>query len=244
MKLVIDIGNTRCKWAIFDGENLIIKRITNDFTLSEISKILIDFGEVRQVIISSVRDFPQACRDALAKQTDYLLELSHQTSIPIINRYKTPNTLGLDRLAASVGATSAFPGKPLLVIDAGTAITIDFVSSANEFIGGNISPGITTRFRALNQFTGKLPRVDLKEDFEILGTDTVSAIRAGVQQGVIFEIDSYIAHYTEQFPDLVTILTGGDAPFLAGKIKTTAVILEDLTLKGLHEILVFNNKNS
>ncbi|WP_372776262.1 type III pantothenate kinase [Mangrovibacterium sp.] len=244
MKLVIDIGNTRCKWAIFDDGILIIKRITTDFTPQIVAQILGEFGEVGQAIISSVRDFPQACRDLLAERTDYFVELTHQTSIPIINRYKTPNTLGLDRLAASVGASSAFPGKPLLVIDAGTAITIDFVSAANEFIGGNISPGITTRFRALNQFTGKLPEVDLQDDFEILGTDTISAIRAGVQQGVIFEIDSYIDHYSEQFPELVTVLTGGDALFLAGKIKTTVEIIEDLTLKGLLEILAFNSNNS
>ncbi|WP_163718205.1 type III pantothenate kinase [Mangrovibacterium lignilyticum] len=240
MNLVIDIGNTRCKWAIFDKRNLIVQDTAKTFDLHLLGQIIASHEGIDQAILSSVREFPKECRDTLAEHTDYFIELTHQTPTPIVNRYKTPQTLGLDRLAAAVGASISFPGTPLLVIDAGTAITIDFVSASNEFMGGNISPGIETRFRALNHFTGQLPLVDLKSEFVGLGVDTISAIRAGVQKGVIFEIESYIKEYKEKYTELTTVLTGGHCQFIAQHLQAPVQLIDDLTLKGLLEILLFN----
>ncbi|RKD86062.1 type III pantothenate kinase [Mangrovibacterium diazotrophicum] len=240
MNLVIDIGNTRVKWALFRDRELVTQDSAPELTLHVLGQIIGDFHDVKLAILSSVKEFPKECRDLLTEVTDLFIELNHNTPTPIVNRYRTPETLGLDRLAAAIGASTAFPGDPLLIIDAGTAITIDLVSPANEYLGGNISPGIETRFRALNQFTGKLPLIQLKNDFEPLGGDTESAIRAGVQQGVIFELESYIAHYKKVYPELVVVLTGGHSNFLMKHIGAELKQIENLTLTGLLEILMFN----
>lgn len=242
MNLVIDIGNTRTKWAIFDKRELVTHDFASEFDLHLLGQIFQNYSEVKQAILSSVKSFPQECHNLLAAQTDCFIELTHDTLVPIVNRYKTPETLGLDRLAAAIGASAKFPGKPLLIIDAGTAITIDLVSPSNEYLGGNISPGIETRYRALNQFTGKLPLVEIKEDFELLGQDTESAIRAGVQQGVIFEIESYVNHYRKKYPDLTTVITGGHAAFITKHITLPAEQIDNLTLIGLNEILMHNTE--
>ena len=240
MNLVIDIGNTRVKWALFRDREIVKQDSAPEFTLHLLGQILSDSHDVKLAILSSVKEFPKECRDLLTEVTDLTIELNHNTHTPIVNRYKTPETLGLDRLAAAIGASSAFPGDPLLIIDAGTAITIDLVSPANEYLGGNISPGIETRFRALNQFTGKLPLIRLNNEFDILGSDTESAIRAGVQQGVIFEIESYIAHYKKVYPELTVVITGGHSSFLKKHIRAELKQIENLTLIGLNEILKFN----
>jgi len=244
MNLVIDIGNTRIKWAVFNSRHLLAHDHTDELTLQLLGQIFHNFSDINQAILASVRDFPTDCRNLLNEQTDFFIELSHHTPVPIVNRYKTPQTLGLDRLAAAVGAAANFPGRPLLIIDAGTAITIDFVSPSGEYLGGNISPGIGTRYRALNQFTGKLPLVELKDEFWILGDDTESAIRAGVQQGVIFEIESYITHYKKTDSDLVVVLTGGDSAFITRHLKSDVDQMADLTLRGLDEILIFNSNEA
>lgn len=240
-RLIIDIGNTRCKWTIFEGQEMQQVHFASEFSATLLGHIFSENQEIKEAILSSVRDFPSECRDILTLQTDFFIELSHHTPVPIVNRYKTPETLGLDRLAAAIGAAALYPGKPLLVIDAGTAITIDFVSANNEYLGGNISPGIETRFRALNQFTGKLPLVELSEKFDAIGTDTRSAIRAGVQQGVLFEIESYIRLFSTQHPDLIPIIAGGHATFIQSQLKATVILQEHLTLLGLYEILKHNS---
>ena len=240
-KLIIDIGNTCCKWAIYTEDHLLTVRTSTEFTPELVGRILGEFRGIKEAILSSVRDFPNECRDLLAEYTDFFIELSHTTPVPIVNRYKTPQTLGLDRLAAAVGAGALYPGKPVLVIDAGTAITIDLLSPANEFLGGNISPGIETRFKALRQFTGKLPLVTLADEFEKLGTDTNSAIRAGVQQGVIFELHAYIRQYSGEYPELIILLTGGHATFLKKHLPPPVRLAENLTLTGLHRILTHNS---
>lgn len=239
-RLIIDIGNTRCKWVIFDNGQMQTVHFSEALSPALLGTIFSENEGIEEAILSSVRDFPAECRDILTLQTDLFIELSHHTPVPIVNRYKTPETLGLDRLAAAIGAASLFPAKPLLIIDAGTAITIDVVSANNEYLGGNISPGIETRFRALNHFTGKLPLVELSEPFDFIGTDTSSAIRGGVQQGVIFEIDSYIAHFETKHPNLIGIVTGGHAPFLAKQLNKVVILEEYLTLHGLHQILEHN----
>lgn len=243
-RLVIDIGNTRCKLALFVDGALRSVEHSDQPAPEQLAETLARFGPVDEAILSAVRAIPAGYRDLLRERCPFVAELTHATPVPITNLYQTPHTLGLDRLAAAVGAASLFPGRNLLVIDAGTAITIDRVSAQNQFLGGNISPGIETRFRALNHFTGKLPLVDLRENFEPLGTDTQSAIRAGVQQGVIFELESYIRHYSSIHPDLLTIIAGGHASILKKFLPEQVILSEHLTLIGLHRILEFNPKQA
>ncbi len=240
MKLIIDIGNTRCKWAIFDGKKLIETHFADEFDPELVAHIISEHREITDAILSSVREIRTESRDMLVEHSDYLIELNHHTPTPIVNKYKSPETLGLDRLAAAIGAASFFPDQALLVIDAGTAITIDIINRSNEYLGGNISPGIETRFKALHQFTGKLPLVHLQDDFQTIGENTESAIRAGVQQGVIYELQSYIDHYQNEYKAIETVLTGGHASFLFKHFGSQVKLIDNLTLIGLNEILDFN----
>ncbi len=172
MNLVIDIGNTCSKWAVFNQQKLVKKGIVDQISNILLSDLFEEFPEINKAILSAVRDFPLECKTTLNIKTSRFIQLTPETPTPIINRYKSPETLGLDRLAAAIGGAALFPNTPLLIIDAGTAITIDLVSSKNEYLGGNISPGIQTRFKALNLFTGKLPLISKNDTFEIVGYNT------------------------------------------------------------------------
>ena len=173
---------------------------------------------------------------------DRFVELDHLTELPIENLYETPETLGKDRIAAAVGANELFPDQNLLIIDAGTAITYDLVSEKNQFIGGNISPGLEMRFKALNHFTGKLPLVNYSDDFETVGRNTIDAIRAGVQNGILFEIAQTIDLFNRNYQNLHIIMTGGDSYFFDKKLNYSIFVNFNLTLIGLNRILEHNAK--
>ena len=240
MNLVIDIGNTRTKIAIFESGEIIFNSIIDEFSMNEIEAIFQRYPNLKNGIISSVKDYPGEIKKFIQNSINNFIELDHTTNIPLVNKYKTPETLGKDRLAATVGANQLFPNQNLLVIDAGTAITFDFVSERNEYLGGNISPGIEIRFKALHQFTGKLPLINQKEEFEEIGTNTESAIRAGIQLGVLFEIEQYIDHFNKLYQNLQIIITGGDSYFFDKKLKKTIFVDFNLNLLGLNRILEYN----
>lgn len=240
MNLVIDIGNTRAKVALFKDDVLHKLFIKEQIDINYISGIISRIGGVRAAIYSSVRSDDPVFYDYLTQSISTAILLSKDTRLPIINTYETPETLGKDRVAAVVGATVLFPGKTCLVIDAGTAITYDIVTAEKVYLGGNISPGLDIRFRALNEYTGKLPRLTATDDYSIIGKSTKGAILSGVQTGMIYEVESYIQSLSEQYGDLITVLTGGDAKFFDKKLKYTIFAEPDLTLVGLNSILNFN----
>ncbi len=240
MNLVIDIGNTRIKLGLFDEHDLLFHVPLDTLKADELRLLLDEHPQLNKAIVSSVREYPDEICRFLKSSVQQFVEFNHQTPVPIINLYKTPETLGVDRLAAAIGASSLFPGENLLVIDAGTAATYDLVTRNNEYLGGNISPGLETRFKALHQYTGKLPLVKPKSDFPPLGTDTESAIRAGVQMGMIFEAEETIRYFSNIYEQLKIILTGGDAVFLAEKLKKAVSVQFNLGLFGLNNILEFN----
>jgi type III pantothenate kinase len=179
----------------------------------------------------------------LSERTDYYLRVEHTTPMPIRNLYATPHTLGIDRLAAAVGAMEIYPKCNILVADLGTAVTIDFVSAAGEFVGGNITLGAAGRFRALNDYTAGLPLVSLDDEVEAIGSDTVSAIRSGVVNGITYELEGYIARAEAKFEDLRIIFTGGDANYFAKRLKNAIFATGDLVVFGLNTILEYNAKN-
>ena len=246
MNLVIDIGNSASKAAVFlDGEIISTTQFknTSQHEPDEMKAFLewtAGYPGIRHSIISSVRKGDEGLATELNKRSIEVLILAEDTPIPLINRYLTPETLGRDRLAAAVGASSVFPGKDVLILDAGTAITIDMITSGGEYLGGNISPGLNMRFRALNEFTDRLPLLKADDLEPILGNSTESAIRGGVQWGIIFEIDEYINRQKIRYPDLEVILTGGDAVFFDKKLKNSIFVDLNLNLKGLHRILESN----
>jgi type III pantothenate kinase len=198
--------------------------------------------QLKKVILSSVKPYDEELNQFLSGNFDQFLELDQNTALPIENLYETPETLGKDRIAAAAGANELFPAQNLLIIDAGTAITYDLVSEKNQYIGGNISPGLTMRFKALNHFTGKLPLVKYRDEFQSIGTNTIDAIRAGVQNGVLFEMAQTIDLFNRNYQNLQIIMTGGDSNFFERKLNYSIFVHFNITLIGLNRILEHNAK--
>ena len=157
--------------------------------------------------------------------------------------YETPETLGKDRLAAVVGASFLKPGKDILVIDAGTAITYDFINSKKQYLGGNIAPGINLRLRSLHEFTQRLPLVQVNSESPLLGVDTNSALVSGALYGIVFEIDGYISTLKIKYPQLSVFLTGGSTFYFDTKLKSPIFAEKNLVLIGLNRILQYNVQN-
>ncbi|HWS00144.1 MAG TPA: type III pantothenate kinase [Prolixibacteraceae bacterium] len=240
MNLVIDIGNSRTKTAIFSERKLVETSVFDELTCDHLTDFVTRYPGIDQVILSTVSTASQDVLTFLKTKFPCFLELNHQTPVPIEINYLTPGTLGLDRLAAAIGARILFPGHDLLVIDAGTAVTFDLVERNGTFAGGNISPGLRSRFRALHEFTGKLPLVDETGACPVIGKSTEEAIRSGVVNGMILEIDGMIDLLKKKRPELQPVLTGGDAQFFERRLKSTIFVKFEITLIGLNRILEYN----
>ncbi|HNX54515.1 MAG TPA: type III pantothenate kinase [Prolixibacteraceae bacterium] len=241
INLVIDIGNSRSKLALFNQQDLMFNVPVDHLTVDHLKMLKDEHVQMKRAILSSTKLVDQQLLEYLNKDFTQFIELDHLTPLPIANLYETPETLGKDRIAAAVGANELFPNQNVLVIDAGTAITYDFVSAENQYLGGNISPGLQMRFKALNQFTDKLPLVDSSAYFSEIGKNTKEAIRGGVQNGILFEIEKTIEIFAEKYEDLQVILTGGDSAFLSQMLNADVLVHLNLTLIGLNRILEFNS---
>ena len=240
MNLVIDVGNSRTKLAVFDKNTIIDSLVFESMVLSDLDVLLNKYPTVNQCIISSVQKTDRAITVLLKQRAVKTKILDNNTPLPFINTYKTPLTLGMDRIAAIAGAIALYPKKNLLIIDAGTAITFDVIDEKNQYQGGTISPGLEMRFKALNHFTAKLPLLTKTDKSRLIGESTAEAIENGVQNGMIFEIEGYLTKISNLFPQLVVILTGGDGPFFDNKLKKPIFVISDLTLIGLNFILQYN----
>lgn len=241
MNLTLDIGNTRIKAAIFGGDKLLEQQIWESWQLEKILKLATNHS-IKNVILSTVAAIPDPNSISLLEENFFFIQLNKDTPIPIENHYKSPNTLGKDRLAAVVGAWHLFPNQNSLVIDAGTCITLDLVESPGYYIGGNISPGVNMRMKAMHHFTSKLPLVERGNTDSWLGYDTNSALINGAQWGAILEIEGFIDKCLKIYQSINIILTGGDAVFLAKKMKRKIFVNQNLVLIGLNKILDYNVK--
>ncbi len=238
MNLIVDIGNTSTKLAVYEGrEKLSVSRI-NELSCEELEKELSGF-KIKKAIVSSVKKLPPFVSDLFFTNIPYVHVLSHKSRLPFRIEYETPETLGPDRIAAVAGAFNLFHGAEILVIDAGSAITFDFLS-ADIYKGGNISPGLTMRFKALNIFTGKLPLVSLTDNYTFPGQNTTDAITAGVITGVTYEINEYIRTFEKKHTGFKVILTGGDGAYLKDKINYQITYVPDIVIDGLNYILEYN----
>ena len=233
MKLIIDIGNTLVKYAIFSSDEIVIIYKKNDVELSFMQE-LIQKHNVNDVIISSVRD--KVDGDFGIKT----LYLNHLTPLPITINYETPETLGNDRIANVVAASILYPNKNILIIDAGTCITIDFIDQNKEYQGGRISPGIEMRYKSLHKYTSNLPKLTISNTAQQIGKDTNSSIVSGVEKGVVAEIETIIDDFKNENEDLFVIVTGGDTFFFENTLKNSIFADQNLVLKGLNEILKYN----
>lgn len=227
-------------------------KIANHFIYKHFSSAdvdrLFDLYDIRNSIISSVVDIEAATVNALSRRSEHFVLFDHNTPVPITNSYDTPATLGLDRLAAAVGAKSLCPNENLLIIDAGSAITYDFVSAEGEYMGGNIAPGLKMRFTILQQMTKKLPMVDVDENelIPLFGKNTRDAIAAGVIRGVAYEVKGYMRTLREKVQHFQTFLTGGNAPYVLNNVRKSRTEQRNLNyekhlvLIGLNNILRLN----
>ncbi|HUS85965.1 MAG TPA: type III pantothenate kinase [Bacteroidales bacterium] len=239
MNLAVDIGNSSSKLALFkDNEIAALFRIEG----APGSKVIELTGthDLDAIIVSDVSPRKDENQSEIISLKIPVHFLSSESRFPFSINYKTPSSLGTDRLASVAGAYNMWKTHNVLIIDAGTALTYDFLSSAGEYMGGNISPGLSMRFKALNRYTGRLPLIYPKADFKLLGDDTESAIRAGVELGLVFEINEYIRTFDKRYKDLKVIMTGGDSEVLSGHIKFSFTFEPDLIVEGLNYLLSCN----
>lgn len=239
-QLVIDIGNSRTKIAVFDDHKLVRKEIT-DHPGPDSLNVFFNEHDIQQSIISSVNEDIGALENELAGRTEYI-RFSAQLKNGIDNRYRSRETLGLDRLAGVIGVKALFPGRNCLVIDAGTCITYDAVDRSGVYRGGSIAPGLNMRLKAMHTFTGRLPLVELADFEELEGYNTATSMLSGVMNGAVFELKGFIESYNLQYSDLQVILCGGDANFFDTRLKSSifahALKTEpDLVLIGLNEVI-------
>lgn len=236
MNLVIDHGNTRIKAATFSGAKLHEKFL---FATSQPLKSFLEKEKYENCIVSSVSLSSEEIL-SWVKVSGKKFYLSSNLPLPVNNRYTTPDTLGVDRIAAACGAMEIFPHQNCLVIDAGTCINYEFLDSEANYHGGAISPGIQMRFEAMHKFTSRLPLLNEINKIDLVGNSTESCMKSGVVNGVLAEVGGIIDQYAEKFPGLGVILCGGDHSFFENNLKHPIFVAPDLVLHGLNRILRHN----
>jgi type III pantothenate kinase len=240
MNLIIDIGNTNIKLAVFNGENIVYKEVTKaSRLLSTVRKILKKYPSLNKAILSSVGKLKEGLLIKIQSQIN-LLVLDSSVKLPFTNQYETPKTLGVDRIALVSASAIKYPNKNVLIIDAGTCITYDFINHKNTYLGGAISPGIRLRYQCLHNLTANLPLLNIEQPKNIIGVNTQESIHSGVINGVLNEIRGSIQEYEQEFKELTVILTGGDAEFLSKQLKSSIFANSNFLLEGLNYILEYN----
>lgn len=239
MHLVIDIGNTHVKTALFDKAGLSHVWTTKDLDIMLLQSFL-DEGSIKAGIASCVREWPEET-DQLAKAGFPFYQAGPDLPVPLTSTYKTPDTLGMDRLAAAVESAKRFPGQDVLCIMAGTCLTFDFVDNKGVYQGGSISPGLKMRLKAMHTFTGRLPFAEIPGSAPaLIGTSTEASLQSGAINGMAAEIDGMINAYYNKSEKLAVILSGGDAFYFDKMLKNRIFAIENIVLHGLHTILDYN----
>lgn len=239
VNLIIEQGNTSTKVAIYAEGNLKASFVYKTFDKSKL-KPLFDVYSLDKGIYSTVADVDEDLIAYLKERLSCFIYFDNDVRLPITIKYKTPHTLGKDRIAAVVGAYYLQPNRNILIIDAGTCITYELLEASGSYLGGNISPGMTTRFKALNDYTKKLPLVNEREEVPCWGTCTEDAIRAGVVNGIVFEMNGYIDKAKELYSDVLVFLTGGHSFYFESRLKNSIFADINLVLTGLNRILEYN----
>ena len=240
MNLIIDVGNTFIKLAAFEDNILLSKISCKKTDFSETFAVFRKkYPQLKRGILSSVGDFTSKELSEIKKGISLFI-LSHEAEIPFKNTYATPTTLGVDRIALVSAAAIQHPKENVLIIDAGSCITYDFLNASNEYLGGAISPGIEMRYKSLNLLTDKLPLLEKKQPKNFIGDSTENSIDIGVVRGVANEIDGFIENYAEKYENLTVILTGGDLDFLRDSLKNDIFADSNFLLDGLNYILEHN----
>ncbi|MFK5889245.1 MAG: type III pantothenate kinase [Flavobacteriaceae bacterium] len=239
MNLSIDIGNSRVKLAVFKNDACLIIGITTKENLLKKVESIKESYNIKHTIVASVSNIKKEILNKI-KSFFKVIILNTDLKFPFLIAYKTKETLGVDRLALMAAAIKKYPYKNVLVIDAGTCITYDFISKEAHYLGGSISPGVLMRYKALNNQTDNLPFLDPKYPNNFIGNSTKQSIHSGVIFGVINEIEGIIRQYKAKYSNLTVVLTGGDTNFLSEKLKSGIFANPNFLLEGLNHILNYN----
>jgi len=243
MLLVIDVGNTQIKAAVFEQNTLLKKEIIayEDWQIS-LKKVIKKISEISILVVASVGKLEKS--DFLTLDSGLnVYFITRESKFPFNNLYASPTTLGIDRMILASGAVLKYPNKNRLVIDAGTCITYDFIDSNDNYLGGAISPGIRLRYESLHNYTAKLPLLKKEKPIEIVGNSTTQSIHSGVINGVSFELDGFINSVLDKNDNFIIILTGGDADFLAERLKNTIFANPNFLLESLNQTFQYNNND-
>lgn len=243
MNLTIDVGNTRIKSAVFENNTLIeTDAFTNENFKNSIEKKIKNFSKIENIIVSSVGKLNETELKFLESAAN-LHVINRDQAFPFVNQYATPSTLGIDRMVLAAGAVLQFPKQNRLIIDAGTCVTYDYVDERDVYHGGAISPGIRLRYEAMHNYTSKLPLLNKEEPKNIIGDSTNQSMHSGVINGLTFEIEGYINSLTSQKENFIIILTGGDAIFLAKRLKNTIFANSNFLLESLNNLYQYQIHN-
>ncbi|MEL6305798.1 MAG: type III pantothenate kinase [Bacteroidota bacterium] len=240
MNLVIDIGNSFTKYAIFDNRQLVYFDTSESaIFVTQIKQLFEAYPKLDRAIISAVGPLENKEKEIMALFCKVHV-LSHASKVPFKNSYASPSTLGMDRIALATSAFYQYPRKNVLVIDMGTCVTYDFVNDAGEYRGGAISPGLNMRYRAMHQQTDKLPLLEPEDLLDFVGNSTANSMHSGVINGLTLELDGVISQYHARFQDLTVILTGGDSQFFVKRLKNSIFANSKFLVEGLNYLLEYN----
>ena len=241
MNLVVDLGNTFAKIAVFQNYRVLETfKVLKEEKNKKIEKIFQEYPKIEFSILSSVLNDDDSAKKILQKHS-ILYYLDSNLKLPFKNRYASPQTLGKDRIALAAAAVNKYSEQNCLVIDAGTCVTYDVVNNRSEYLGGGISPGLQMRFNAVHKFTEKLPLIMADSNhLKLVGDSTEESLKSGIYFGFAAEIDGMISQYKSEFKDLTVILTGGDLLFLSKRLKNSIFANSNFLLEGLNHILEYN----
>ncbi len=243
MILTIDVGNTRIKSAVFENNTLIEASVfSNENFQTGIENILNGNKKIKILVIASVGKLEKQAFESFSNRVKVYF-ISRESAFPFQNNYATPSTLGIDRMVLAAGAVLQFPKQNRLIIDVGTCVTYDFVDENNNYQGGAISPGIRLRYEAMHNYTAKLPLLSIEEPENIIGNSTNESLHSGVINGLTFEIEGYINSLMSKNENFIIILTGGDANFLAKRLKNTIFANSNFLLESLNNLYQYQIKN-
>jgi type III pantothenate kinase len=238
--LVVDIGNTRSKVAVFQEDRLLDQVVIANTDGDMLMRIIKHHQPVNS-ILSSVGEDVEDIKKIVERDTRFM-ELTHELPLPFTNKYLTPQTLGMDRIAGVAGALSFFSNQNCLVIDMGTCVTYDFITAQSEYLGGAISPGLHMRLKSMAQFTKRLPDLPFEKPEGFIGGTTKESMLSGVYYGLLGEINGTIERYEEQFGAIQVLVCGGDSTMFDKHTKKSIFAAPDLVLYGLNKLLRYNAK--
>ena len=236
--LIVDEGNTLCKISVVENNKVVCESCAKEFDMAVATQLVEQFA-VQRAAVASTRGGGERICAALREKVERVLHCTSQTEVPIPICYSSRQTLGVDRIATAVWVVCGMGISNALVVDMGSAITFDVVEGG-AFKGGNISPGVAMRFRALHEFTANLPLCERCEVTESFGSSTCEAIEQGVMQGVLHEIEGYRGAIFEKNRENRIIFCGGDAECFVNRIKNAIFAGRNLMFLGLNEILEYN----